>query len=243
MPTRVPAAGHTAVSPSPTAGRVRTRRRTRSRRSPWRCGWAPPGSRATCGSPPTARPCSTTTAWSGARPAARADRAPSTAADLPAHIPTLADLYATCGTDFELSLDVKDPAPFDRVVAVARAAGGDARRAACGCATTAGSRWSSGGGARDGRAPRRLDPARPHQGGPRAAGRHAGRRGHRRGQHAPPRLDRRPDHAVPPLRRAAPSAGTPSRPGCSTSCSTRHRRRLQRPRRPHGRRRGGGLPG
>ena len=44
-------------------------------------------------------------------------------ADLPDHIPTLADLYATCGTAYQLSLDVKDPAAFDRVVAVARAAG------------------------------------------------------------------------------------------------------------------------
>src|SRR3954462_12958880 len=29
-------------------------------------------------------------------------------AALPAHIPALADLYAECGTEFELSLDVKD---------------------------------------------------------------------------------------------------------------------------------------
>jgi len=47
-------------------------------------------------------------------------------ADLPAHIPTLADLYATCGTDVAVSLDVKDVAAFDRVVDVARAAGGGA---------------------------------------------------------------------------------------------------------------------
>jgi glycerophosphoryl diester phosphodiesterase len=47
-------------------------------------------------------------------------------ADLPAHIPTLDDLYATCGTDFELSLDVKDPAAAPRVVEIARAAGGGA---------------------------------------------------------------------------------------------------------------------
>jgi glycerophosphoryl diester phosphodiesterase len=47
-------------------------------------------------------------------------------ADLPAHIPTLAELYAACGTDFALSLDVKDVAAFDRVVDVARAAGGGA---------------------------------------------------------------------------------------------------------------------
>ena len=48
--------------------------------------------------------------------------------DLPPHIPTLSDLYATCGTQIPISLDVKDPAAFDRVVAVARAAGDDAVR-------------------------------------------------------------------------------------------------------------------
>ena len=43
--------------------------------------------------------------------------------DLPSHVPTLDELYETCGTKFALSLDVKDPAVFERVVAVARAAG------------------------------------------------------------------------------------------------------------------------
>jgi len=47
-------------------------------------------------------------------------------ADLPDHIPTLEELYATVGTELELSLDVKDPAAFDRTVAVARAAGSGA---------------------------------------------------------------------------------------------------------------------
>jgi glycerophosphoryl diester phosphodiesterase len=47
-------------------------------------------------------------------------------ARLPDHIPTLTDLYATCGTEVDVSLDVKDPAAFDQVVAVAHAAGGDA---------------------------------------------------------------------------------------------------------------------
>lgn len=42
---------------------------------------------------------------------------------LPAHVPTLDELYADCGTGMQLSLDVKDPAAFDRVIAVARAAG------------------------------------------------------------------------------------------------------------------------
>jgi glycerophosphoryl diester phosphodiesterase len=49
-------------------------------------------------------------------------------ADLPVHVPTLPELYETCGTDYELSLDVKDPAAAGPVLAVAREAGGDAMR-------------------------------------------------------------------------------------------------------------------
>ena len=47
-------------------------------------------------------------------------------AELPDHIPTLAELYDAVGTDLPLSLDVKDPAAVDGVVASARAAGGGA---------------------------------------------------------------------------------------------------------------------
>jgi glycerophosphoryl diester phosphodiesterase len=47
-------------------------------------------------------------------------------ADLPAHIPTLAELYATCGSAFHLSLDVKDKAAFDSIIGVAQDAAGDA---------------------------------------------------------------------------------------------------------------------
>ena len=46
--------------------------------------------------------------------------------DLPDHIPGLDDLYAECGTGFELSLDVKDSAAYDATVAVARSTGGTA---------------------------------------------------------------------------------------------------------------------
>ena len=46
-------------------------------------------------------------------------------ADLPSWIPTLEELYAACGTEFELSLDVKDPAAAGPTIAVARAAGAD----------------------------------------------------------------------------------------------------------------------
>lgn len=44
-------------------------------------------------------------------------------ADLPGHIPSLAELYEACGTDLELSLDVKDAAVIDDVLEVARNAG------------------------------------------------------------------------------------------------------------------------
>lgn len=51
------------------------------------------------------------------RPIASVDRA-----DLPDHIPALADLFATLGTGYELSLDVKDPAAAIPTVEVALAA-------------------------------------------------------------------------------------------------------------------------
>ncbi len=45
-------------------------------------------------------------------------------ADLPSHIPTLRELYDEVGTALDLSLDVKDPAAFERVIEVGRGAGG-----------------------------------------------------------------------------------------------------------------------
>ena len=44
-------------------------------------------------------------------------------ASLPAHIPSLAELYEAVGTDFDLSLDLRSPDAAGPVVAVARAAG------------------------------------------------------------------------------------------------------------------------
>lgn len=38
-------------------------------------------------------------------------------ADLPAHIPTLSEVYERLGTDFDLSLDLKDPAAGPQVIA------------------------------------------------------------------------------------------------------------------------------
>lgn len=51
--------------------------------------------------------------------------------ELPAHIPTLAELYRVCGTDFELSIDVKDPAALLPLVEVARSAGAAERLWLC----------------------------------------------------------------------------------------------------------------
>ena len=45
---------------------------------------------------------------------------------LPGHIPTLQGLYAQCGSDYQLSLDVKDAAAFEAILNVAREAGGGA---------------------------------------------------------------------------------------------------------------------
>lgn len=51
----------------------------------------------------------------------------STAAELAEFdVPRLADLYAECGTDFELSIDAKEPGVIGPMVEVARAAGGGA---------------------------------------------------------------------------------------------------------------------
>ncbi|UDY36384.1 glycerophosphodiester phosphodiesterase [Dermatobacter hominis] len=52
-------------------------------------------------------------------------------ADLPASIPTLAELYEACGTDVELSLDVKDPDVLDEVLRTARTAGATERLWLC----------------------------------------------------------------------------------------------------------------
>lgn len=51
-----------------------------------------------------------------------------TSSDLPARLPTLADLYAACGTDVDLSLDLKDGRSAAAVLEVARTAGHDRTR-------------------------------------------------------------------------------------------------------------------
>ncbi len=48
--------------------------------------------------------------------------------ELPDHIPTLAELYNACGTDFELSLDLKDPDAAPAVIATVDEAGAGAGR-------------------------------------------------------------------------------------------------------------------
>jgi len=46
-------------------------------------------------------------------------------ADLPEHIPSLAEFYVQCGADFDCSLDVKTPDAYDAVAEVVRAQGPD----------------------------------------------------------------------------------------------------------------------
>ena len=137
----------------------------------------------------------------------------------PAHIPTLAELYDACGTDFELSLDVKDPAAVDRGRSRRPRERGRrrgqrlwlchhdlAQRGAVARARPATCSWSTPPGCGRSR--------RARSGAPRA-----GRRRHRRHQHAPHRLDRRADHAVPPLRSLRVRLGRAARPRPRTRCS------------------------
>jgi glycerophosphoryl diester phosphodiesterase len=51
--------------------------------------------------------------------------------DLPEHIPTLDELYEACGTGYELSLDLKDPAAAEEVLAVAHRHGAAERLWLC----------------------------------------------------------------------------------------------------------------
>ena len=83
---------------------------------------APRASRATCGSRATAWRCSTTTAWSGGR-LRRRPIAGCTGAELPATSRRSPSSTTPCGTDFELSLDVKDPARGRRVLVAAASRG------------------------------------------------------------------------------------------------------------------------
>ena len=82
-------------------------------------------------------PSSTTTA--SCAPACAGGRSPALRRDqLPAHIPTLAELYEACGTAFELSLDVKDPAAAAGVDRRGRARRAMAPSAGCGSAIPTG---------------------------------------------------------------------------------------------------------
>ena len=61
--------------------------------------------------------------WAGRKGLRRRRIAEVRRSQLPASIPTLADLYEACGTDFELSIDIREPRTAAAAVAVARAAG------------------------------------------------------------------------------------------------------------------------
>ena len=106
---------HAAGGSPPAADRVRPPGRAgpcageHARRLPrWRCGSAPPAWRATCGSPPTASPCSTTTGSSGLGCAG--GRSPtSTGSALPGHDPDARGALRRLRHRLRaVSLDVKD---------------------------------------------------------------------------------------------------------------------------------------
>lgn len=65
------------------------------------------------------------------RPWSRRPIAAVPRAALPAHIPSLTELYDTVGTDFELSLDVKDPAALQPIITVANQAAAAGRLWLC----------------------------------------------------------------------------------------------------------------
>ena len=72
-----------------------------------------------CGSPAMASRCSTTTG--SCATAGASERSGSCRRDeLPEHVPTLAELFVTCGTDFHLSLDLKQDGIGGAVIAVVR---------------------------------------------------------------------------------------------------------------------------
>ena len=54
-----------------------------------------------------------------------------TSAELPPHVPTLREFYASIGSEFEFSLDVKDPAAAAEVIACARDVGAESRLWLC----------------------------------------------------------------------------------------------------------------
>ena len=60
--------------------------------------------------------------WPRRRPVAQVQRA-----DLPGAMPTLDELFSACGSGFDLSLDLKDPASFDVVVGLCRTLADPAR--------------------------------------------------------------------------------------------------------------------
>ena len=84
---------------------------------------APPGWRATCGSPRTARSCSTTTASSAAGSAGGPSPTCARSA-LPSHIPALAELYDSRRHRLPAVARREGPAAAAAVVAVAEEAGG-----------------------------------------------------------------------------------------------------------------------
>ena len=216
--------------------------RTPSRPSAWASGWARPAWRATCGSPRTTFPSSTTTVgWSGGCAACPSRRCPGR------RCPPTCRPWPSCTPSAEPAsssrLDAKDQRAAEAVVAVARAAGDGAsgngalgRLWICHPDWHLLARWRTDPdfeGVRLVNSTRRKE---MRQGPERRAAQLSEAR-YRCGQPPLQRLDGWPDHPVPPLRPVHLRLGRPARAHHPGPGADGHRRHLQRPRRPPGRRR------
>ena len=126
-------------------------------------------------------------------------------AELPAHVPALAELYTELGRDFELSLDVKDPDAASEAIEVARRAGAER---GSGCVTTAGE-WSRPGARCPTRCAWSTRPACAHAHPARRARGAHGRARHRRAEPALERLERAARADLPRAPAASCWPGTP----------------------------------
>ena len=112
-----PRPGHPSGSPTGALAPNAARTPSRPSAGPW--SWAPPGWRATPGSPPTGRSCSTTTAVTGPPWRRRPIAGPAPGGPPGAIFRPWSSCTTSVGSDFELSLDVKDPAALEPILAAA----------------------------------------------------------------------------------------------------------------------------
>ena len=140
VPTRLPSLRRPPIGFAHRGARAHAPR-TRWRPSAGASGSGPPASRATCGSPRTARPCSTTTAWSAR--ACGGGRSPTcTGPTCPSTSPRSRSSTTTSAPTSSCPSTSRTPAAFDRPSSRWRGPPATARSSGSGCATTD---WDAGG--------------------------------------------------------------------------------------------------